>query len=358
MEKDEQSLNILILADIHFGYEKGKSIEATLIDQRQICLENLIEKLEESNHSYPISAVIIVGDIAFSSGKDEYIRAENWIRKLFSKIGLSTEEHLILCPGNHDIKQQINNPWDTIYFPTYEIAQNCLDLKYMSRLSKRYSKYEEFIERLGIKKIDLARKSGIGYKNERKTDTYLIQIKKFKDLQITALNSSWFSRNSDHDTGKMAVGMSIFNRLKINNELTKYDEKSPIFSIICFHHPFEYLWPSEKDALINELPEVAHLVITGHIHNKNPVLRLRKDKELYEFQCGATYINNKYKNYCHILQLDTINYEIIALPLTWENKKWVLNESGRYPQPYKKKFPIKTGIKFTQDFENPVGSVE
>ncbi len=356
MEKDEQRINVLILSDIHFGREKFCKRSETLGDQRKICLKKLIVKLSEIQKDYPIKMVIIVGDIAFSGSKDEYDEAEKWIRDLFTILGLEPEKNLVICPGNHDIKQYNTSIHDTKYPPKYTIADECLDLKNIPYLSKRYSKYEEFIENLGILFTDLNSKDSVFKKKTSKLNTKLIMFKKIEGLQIIALNSTWFSRNSDYDSGRMAVGLPFIYRLKTNEVIVENEKKLPPFSIICFHHPFDHLWDKEKDALKNELAECAHLILTGHLHNEDPAIKIRENDDFYDLQCGATYSQYEYKNHCHLLQLDTGSNDFWLVPLSWNKTKWIFDEKKKFKRKYKvsanKKEKI--GPEFTSEFEKPL----
>ena len=89
---------ILHLSDLHFGRDVGGQKNA----ERKLVLDQLADKVVSLDAAWRPTVVCITGDISWRACEKDYEDAGKWIEDLLRKIGLDNE-HLVLCPGNHDI---------------------------------------------------------------------------------------------------------------------------------------------------------------------------------------------------------------------------------------------------------------
>ena len=95
-------LNLLHLSDIHFKY----ALDGTVFDlDHDVRNELIIDVGNVAEHTGPIDAVVVTGDIAFAGMKEDYSVARLWLQELCARVGCEAK-NVWVVPGNHDIDRQ------------------------------------------------------------------------------------------------------------------------------------------------------------------------------------------------------------------------------------------------------------
>lgn len=100
------TLRILHLSDIHFSTKRDDEqiVHTDVRDQLLYDLENyVVPRLAKIDH------VLVVGDIAFSGKRDEYVKAAEWLEQVTSICGCDRTA-VLTVPGNHDIDRSRIKP--------------------------------------------------------------------------------------------------------------------------------------------------------------------------------------------------------------------------------------------------------
>src|SRR6267154_1543501 len=109
-ERDQSSLNLLHLSDIHF--RKGESGDVYDLDtDLRNELERDVERLR--TRLGRIEGILVTGDIAYAGKKEEYEIARVWLEKLCNLLGCA-HEAVWTVPGNHDVDRDVTAQSETL----------------------------------------------------------------------------------------------------------------------------------------------------------------------------------------------------------------------------------------------------
>jgi calcineurin-like phosphoesterase family protein len=222
------------------------------------------------NENNPNRYLIICGDIAYHHNPEEYTEALTEINRLLDAIPIE-RANLLICPGNHDILQ---NPDNVFYPPSYELTKKYLTFVNIENPPDAFGLYVKLCQDLKIPQYDI-------YKN----NSYLTGCRNFENISFVALNSSWFSRDSRYDKKRMIIGEKFLDtivtqNLDLNNKM----------KILFFHHPFRKWIMNREIRDISSIIQNFELLITGHVHPKDPMIGITPGKRPVELSMGAFYL--------------------------------------------------------------------
>ena len=253
----------LHLSDLHFRTSQAWSQDVVL----RTLLEDVRARYSGSNSP---DLIFITGDIAYSGLADEYVLAEEFIKKLLDVTSLGSER-LFLVPGNHDIDrgraedvlygvhQRLRDPLEVDRFFASEERRRLLFL--------RQEAYRTFANR--ISPPDNGGYTNSSYAHSKQVVTGPITVR------VLLLDSSWLSEGGPAERGTLLVG----ERQVIDSDTPT---KVHALKFAILHHPFSWLRDFEQVQIENLLIERVHVVLRGHVHSE--------DQRTVEFQGNRTTI--------------------------------------------------------------------
>ncbi|XHR84796.1 MAG: metallophosphoesterase [Gloeotrichia echinulata GP01] len=212
---------ILHLSDLHFG----------TTDNADLWQSQLAEDLRYELKCEHLDALLISGDIANKSTKEEYEAAESFLDNLCDAFSIQ-RKHIVIVPGNHDIN------WDLS----------------RTKHERRFDYFRDFYKDIKRKPYPLSPdKQGI---------LYLFSEQK---LLFLGLNSAW---KLDHDDTKSAdINNNAFNEAL--DKIRQNSEYHDWLKIAVWHHPLN----SNSEDRIKDHGFMQRLAISGfrlalhgHIH--------------------------------------------------------------------------------------------
>jgi len=296
---------ILHLTDLHFGWDS----KADELARRRRCLESLLlalEKLGQTEAAWKPTVVVISGDIGWKGIDADYEQAQEWLSRLLSKIGV-TSENVLVCPGNHDINRAetrgIAVPQDAV------VADECLQPPLLATYTDTFKAYTKFCQQVA------------GYRPWKfdGKESWLVGSAELQGLKFMALNTAWYCRG-DADRGQLWVGQPQLDLL-IDGLPTVTDQQSTDLPVVAIcHHPFTWWQEAELNAYPRSdgaglrvsteelLVSRSNLILTGHTHSnfrKPNHLRM----EAYHLNGGASWAGAGWLNSVRLLRVFSDGFE-------------------------------------------------
>lgn len=290
-------LKLLHLSDIHFqhyGANDHLDYDSDLRQELENDLELLVSKVDN------IDAILISGDIAYSSKEEEYNKAAIWLDKLCA-LSHCKVENVLTVPGNHDINRKIGalllSAHDKFKRLTNRVDIDNELIKYLmsdedySSILNPLRNYTAFAQKYS----SLANKNTLYWDK----DLFLEGVK----LRIRGLNSTIISNEFDDETSSKLILGSHQTKLK--------REKGVVYLTMC-HHPPQWLYDSED--VENDLHARARIQLYGHKH----VFEINKDDKTIKLTAGAVHPSRKEKNW-------EPRYNLLGLSIIDDNGVQFLN---------------------------------
>ncbi|MFO0755984.1 MAG: metallophosphoesterase [Byssovorax sp.] len=107
------SCSILHITDPHFAVDPHRDKHAWRLDSEKTAGSSLADAIYQvtRNSSVNIGAVVITGDLTFTGADEEFDVAFKSLSALLGKYDLGPQ-HLVIVPGNHDIRWTTNATYD------------------------------------------------------------------------------------------------------------------------------------------------------------------------------------------------------------------------------------------------------
>lgn len=313
-------MRIITISDIHFK----KSFEKeTLKPVMNSFFESFGKKIVDIHSEMGVDALVIGGDIAFSGDETEYKAVAKVLR------GCIPKEIPIFCvPGNHDVnwtyleKALEGAKLSTLFNRTEQDISKDLE-KEESSFAKIFQPLKvNFIDDINNQIDDL---EGYNFCDKHHAGYY---FSKENEILLLLLNSSWFSFGpgvvesfydkefelvKDAKTIKELFKSFLHGSLKQEGKQSYFLKSFPFYDevieiitenedvrVVTFaHHPTSWLnWDeqfsdADPDARnLNDLLDITHLLITGHIHN--PVQAPSKLNEKSYFLNNGAFLEYEY----------------------------------------------------------------
>lgn len=244
-------LRLLHLSDIHFRTFDGndyRDLDADIRTEIELDLRNLRKIYGK------IDLTLIGGDIAFSGQKDEYDKADVWIKKISAITGCR-EEFVFTVPGNHDVErpkithivsgiQQSLKACGPNRGAINKVLDELLRSSDIAYILRPLENYNNFALRFG---------------SIPKPGNLLFWEKSFEldgvKLRIRGVNSAIASNAGDHEiTAKLVLG-----------EHQSVMQRHPgVINVMLCHHPPS--WLCDGDQAEQEFKNRARIHLFGHKH--------------------------------------------------------------------------------------------
>jgi hypothetical protein len=157
----------------------------------------------------------------------------------------------------------------------------------------------------------------------------------FGKVGIAMLNSSWHAsgKGRDFDHGKLIIG-----ERQVEN--AAHTLKECDFHLAMFHHPLDWLSPTDKTNVVRSLHQYFDLVLYGHAHYSDPVSSIGLSGRFVQAQAGCLYHSRDYFNGYSIITAD-FDRKIIQVEMReYYDERRIFDKSLRFAEEGKIEFPI------------------
>lgn len=316
-------MRIIHFSDLHLKHGEN---EKTL----RYVINPLIVTLKEQNEITKIDLILFTGDlvdkggIGFKNLTEAFFNFHDNVMKPICKSINLDENRFIICPGNHDIKRDLDN----------EHLEKGLSLNLNSEEAvadfikkNRNNNIKEGIERIkDFKEFEELIYSSDNYKFSYFESLFTFSIENEK-VGIASLNSSWRCF-SDDDDGNLLLGIDqLINATNYLNDCK--------FKIVLSHHHYDAFKPFEKDNVEKIIQKDFDLYLSGHVHSaKNKYIIDPTGKVLSLIAPGTLSDNvstdsKKHTNGFSIIDVDFSenNVEISFYSYHFPNSNFNLNDT-------------------------------
>ncbi len=277
--QNEKPLRFLHVSDFHL---KPNRIQR--YDQDKV-LRGLIEFLERDKARFPLDAIFITGDLAFSGNPAEYALVTEFLQQMLHVTGVAPERTFVV-PGNHDANRRVGK-WLLRTLPDPETADAFfLENDARDAHLRKFDAYRTSLSAV----LGEHRKLGLGVGKDA------VEIIDWGDARIAVAssNSAWFAQ-ADSDMGKLWLGEA--NIAEAGDRLA---EERATFCIALMHHPHEYLDEQERDTIEDRMERTFDVVLRGHLHkNKTKVIKSQRGGYV-EVAGKAAYQSSLWPNCCYL----------------------------------------------------------
>jgi hypothetical protein len=263
-------VRLIHVSDFH-ARAKYQTDQEVVIDA---FLEDVVGVVREA----PIDFMIVSGDVAFSADPDEYrIATESLLLPLMDAAGIDDRRRLILAPGNHDVQRAKINEFEELGLRAKlnDISGvNALldDPAALGRVTARMTDWQAFVR---------------DFYGDDQGDEFggLLRFHAVEidgaQVGIAAYNSAWRS-SGDEDQGYLLVGDRVIKAGAAR-------AKDMALRIAVMHHPPAWLAEFDSRQLNLALEGTFHALLTGHLHEAEPVGIDRTGGGYLHSAAGALY---------------------------------------------------------------------
>ncbi|MBX3157102.1 MAG: metallophosphoesterase [Deltaproteobacteria bacterium] len=313
-------LTWLHISDIHLREETAWA--------QDIVLSAMLDDISRRYKAVPPDLIFITGDIAFSGKPKEYDRAEEFVRKLGSILGLELDR-IFLVPGNHDIDRSLEED-------AFAGAQGrLLTLTEVDRffsnpgrrktLFGRQRAFRDFINRL--------RGGSPVYSDTSYCHHQIVKVGAVR-VRVLLIDSTWLAEGGDKDASNILVGERQILDFK---SAVSSDGETLTFALM--HHPFSWLREFEQSVIENAVSEEADICLRGHVHVADQRATETPQGRMAIFTAGAGFDNRTTANTYLRCTLDLstgkgdkVTHRYVHHEKSWEAsepKEWTLLPAPR-----------------------------
>ena len=290
----KQYLRILHLSDLHYKSTADESSGET----REAYIRKLKEAFIEISKKREIDYICFTGDIAHSGIQNDYEAARESINEIRNIFKVKTD-HLLICPGNHDL--DLHN-FNERHPRKQGTVDKQLNLAKISELSRYFSAYSAFCKSISSAEYRI-----------KDLSSYLLGAKQFDDMIVACVNTAWFSMDKNFKSQKPWIGRILVNA--ISNQVKHIKESSapgkniPVVTIM--HHPVEEWEEDERLSIENQtnvwkkIAEMSDYILCGHTHVRRSLQTTAMNARILQGGCLYENNNNTYETsfYIHSIPL-------------------------------------------------------
>ncbi len=338
-------LRILLLSDIHFIHCEDDENEYRSLETA------FVEAMDEVRESGGLDHILICGDIANKGFTEEYVKAEDFLKRVFEHLECDDEKTKVyVVPGNHDINRGVNKEERLELRPTllsldtadnyiYNAKHNETDkLKLIYSPFSAFHKFANAHSSLdGIAEGILSEAPNFNDKGFRKE----VQLGIINDyiIKLHCLNSALLCDENDvNDPNNIKYGE---HKLYIPKYAYNPDTPSTTVNISMMHHPHAWFY-NEKD-LTQEFDRKFKIQLYGHVHTQS-IYQAEEGKSPVRLQLGSLQPGqdgdlNRYPPVYNILELDIVRgvLKMKVICYSWDGTQF--NQEPRFS--YEKKIELR-----------------
>ena len=246
------------LSDIHFDHRHKFDPDRRV---RDALLEDLDRQVQVLGRA---CAILVSGDIAFGGKTEDYGLAAEWLEKVCKVAGCDPES-VMVCPGNHDVDQDVAAEELVAGLRASIRAARPLDV---ADESVKWSEHDRVLGRIVadtasavnigkplLQYNDFAARFGCGY-DPSASQLYWEKSMPLGQLtiRIRGLNSAMLSSRGNDK-----------NQLYVGGHATDFEREPDIVRIVMCHHPEN--WLMDGKAVRDRLDEACQIQLFGHEHD-------------------------------------------------------------------------------------------
>jgi len=254
-------------SDFHFGRKRSAQYDA---------MGSLINFIRTSFNSNPgdVKAIFLVGDIAYSGSKEEYINFENDFLKPLLTIPSLSSAKIFAVPGNHDVACDAATPitWEGIRQRNQDVyfCEDEEGLKVRQPRSMIFRNYQDFIDRNGIFSPDPFK------------EVSTFQEQPDFPFDLLSVNTSFFCDKDEDSNGAITPCPLSSLRARMSGK----ERTRPL--LILGHHPQRCFLKIHQTPFENFLVDQQAVYLHGHEHE--PKVASNVDGTIRSLGFGAAYI--------------------------------------------------------------------
>lgn len=297
------SIILIQLSDIHLSTNKATNHVMDRLDDLICAIRG---ELSYGDHCI----IVFSGDIADNGKKEEYEISMRFIEELFQKISehLGQAPKFVIVPGNHDHNFNHEDYDEQLRSTIIESAtpSNPPSQKMNIILFQPQEPFREF-----------------AYATKEKFNAYVADdlfvshLFQFGEEQFhfLLLNSTRFTKI------KEVAGKSWFPVEDLYEYLSKHPTDG-ILSIGVLHHPYKWFHPDNANKLKNILEDFCDVLLTGHEHQSDQYMKIRKSSEQNLYVEGGVLQHHGRPNEStfNIVRIDQKKQIFSCKSLSWNNK--------------------------------------
>lgn len=249
-------------------------------------------RLDEVQSDAPVDIVCFTGDAAQAGKPDEYVMVTQFLRGTLERLGL-TPDRFYAVPGNHDVDRTVAAmEWKSALevLPTlgtgavsdwvagWARSIPVLTPELRDSLIARQAAWREWIAKDMQRPQLLPDAVGghpLGFRQLAPVDHLPFPV------QIIGLNSAWLC-GADGEAGRLQLTDCQIGRLA-----TIHGHALSGFRIAMVHHPFSDLADGRR--AFELLADRVDILLRGHLHETDIILKQTPDHDLQEFATGCLY---------------------------------------------------------------------
>jgi hypothetical protein len=288
---------LLHLSDLHFGADHT----AAHVNDRDLCLQKLLDTLGSLESDWRPSILAITGDLGWAGKDDDYDKARTWLSQVSSRTNIPPQA-FVLSPGNHDLVRSIAS---TMPRPDeIQEANNVFANGIPPYRLEPFAAYTRFCISLGVPPLVFGGKQ-----------CSVFGATTIGDLRFVVVNTAWFSKD-DKDRLNLRIGMPLVKQLERDGALiTQGELDSRPLTVALLHHPAQWLHdeetrgsPSPDEGSYLYIASRCHLVLSGHTH-EGALPHGRAKGGTIEISCGATFKAAGHPNQFQLIRFKTDRIE-------------------------------------------------
>ena len=316
-------IRIIHCSDLHFDSLKPTDclivVDAFIKD---------IEALVKEGLSFDL--FLFTGDLV-KCGNDEdsfKVAREKFLDPSIASAKLN-DSRLFVVSGNHDVQlAQLNE-----YFED-GISSRLISREEINKFLDEYPKKSHTLVQQRFAHFNKYILSDDGDTENELFRTKVIEFP-FGKVGIAMLNSSWHAtgKGRDFDHGKLIIGERQVEKAAL--ALKECD-----FNLAMFHHPLDWLSPTDKTNVIRSLHQHFELVLFGHAHYSDPISTVGLSGRFVQAQAGCLYHARDYFNGYSIITAD-FDRKIIQVDMReYYDERRMFDKSLRFAEEGKIEFPL------------------
>lgn len=251
----ETVLRLIHLSDIHFN--RDSNADPTQDQDAELRLALVRDAKTEIEKLGQCDGILVVGDIAYSGGTDEYAFALEWLKSLCDSVNCPQSE--VWCvPGNHDVTRSRGGAVRaSIIHELRELGPKDVAKKLLSLLSDADAKV--LFTTLHEYNVEFARKFDCDISESRPfwEDGDSLKLNDGRRIVLRGVTSVFASdKNDSIDNAKLVLG---------ETQLHHKREPDCVHLVLC-HHPPD--WLRDQDLVEQALTAYADVQLFGHKHTQ------------------------------------------------------------------------------------------
>jgi UDP-2,3-diacylglucosamine pyrophosphatase LpxH len=248
----------------------------------------LLNFVQERHAEQAFDGIFVTGDIAYSGKAAEYELATEFFTELIDRTHLP-KSRIVVVPGNHDIDR--------------------LRVQWLSRTPNDQEQIDAYFApekpKIHITEGQISFASwhdgffsdSTAFSLDSTCSTPIIWKLESGSVGLIRINTAVFS-SGEHDHNHLVVG-----RRCLTEAARAMQKLAPDLRFALMHHPVDWLWEGEQDAIQALLSDNFDCVLRGHLHRNDIRQSVGPIEQGIRLAAGAAYQTERYPNMLWVAEL-------------------------------------------------------